>query len=111
MGMAIARSGRAGMLYTAVGEELRRRRREAGMQQGELAEAVSLSRSSIANAEAGRQALPIHHLVEIAEALGTTAAEVLSTAEARLFSALPTTARELPKAVVAFLERATGAGR
>lgn len=76
-----------------------------------MAEAVSLSRSSIANAEAGRQALPIHHLVEIAEALGTTAAEVLSAAEAKLSSAPPVPTRELPKAVVAFLERAAGARR
>lgn len=109
--MAIARSGRTGMLYAAVGRELKERRQEAGMQQGELAEAVSLSRSSIANAEAGRQALPIHHLVEIAEALGTTAADVLAAAEARLSTTPPATARDLPKAVVAFLERATGARR
>jgi transcriptional regulator with XRE-family HTH domain len=109
--MAVARVGRAGLLYAAVGRELRERRRKAGLQQGELAEAVSLSRSSIANAEAGRQALPIHHLVEIAEALGTTAAEVLSAAEAKLSSAPPAPTRELPKAVVAFLERAAGARR
>ncbi len=109
--MAVARVGRAGLLYAAVGRELRERRRKAELQQGELAEAVSLSRSSIANAEAGRQALPIHHLVEIAEALGTTAAEVLSAAEGRLSSAPQVPARELPKAVVAFLERAAGTRR
>lgn len=109
--MAIARSGKAGMIYAAVGRELKERRREAGLQQGEVAEAVSLSRSSIANAEAGRQALPIHHLIEIAEALGTTATEVVSAAEARIAAAPPATVRDLPKAVVAFLERATGARR
>lgn len=109
--MAVARSGREGMLYAAVGKVLKERRREAAMQQGELAEAVSLSRSSIANAEAGRQALPVHHLIEIAKALGTTAADVLSVAEARLSATPPATARDLPKAVMAFIERATGTRR
>jgi transcriptional regulator with XRE-family HTH domain len=108
--MAIVRTGRAGMLYAAVGKELRDRRLAVGKRQEELAEMVSLSRSSIANVEAGRQALPIHHLVDIAEALGTTAADVLAAAERQRAPSIPQVP-ELPKAVVAFLRRATGGGR
>jgi transcriptional regulator with XRE-family HTH domain len=108
--MAIARAGREGQLYAAIGGEIRARRTAAGKRQEELAEAVSLSRSSIANAEAGRQAIPIHHLVDIAKALGTTAADILASADERRAAAVPE-ARALPKAVVAFLERATGARR
>lgn len=108
--MAIARTGREGQLYAAIGSEIRARRTTAGKRQDELAEAVSLTRSSIANVEAGRQAIPIHHLVDIAETLGTTAADILAAAERRRAATIPDSPA-LPKAVVAFLQEAMGVRR
>lgn len=106
--MAIVRTGRAGTLYAAVGRELKDRRKAQGLGQEELAMRISLSRSSIANAEAGRQAIPLHHLVEIAEALGTTASEVMQAAEARRAQPISEPPAVLPKSVLAFLQREAG---
>ena len=99
------RTGKAGRLYLAVGQEMRRLREDLKLTQDELASRVQLSRASIANAEQGRQALPIHHLVDLAEALETSAAEILRVAENKL-SSLPTEVPDdLPQAVVSFLTR------
>lgn len=81
--MAIRRGGAAGALYARVGAAIRARRGALGLKQDELALRVGLSRASIANVEGGRQAIPLHHLVELAEALGTTASDILKASEAR----------------------------
>jgi transcriptional regulator with XRE-family HTH domain len=84
---------------------MRRRRERLQLTQEELASRVQLSRASIANAEQGRQALPIHHLVDLAEALETSAAEILQAAEASLSNMPSAVPDDLPQAVVSFLTR------
>lgn len=109
--MAIRRTGRAGALYAAVGRELKERRESQRIGQEELAARVALSRSSIANAEAGRQAIPLHHLVELAEAIGTTASAVLEAAERRNAQMTSLPKGDLPRSVVAFLAANARMGR
>jgi DNA-binding XRE family transcriptional regulator len=55
-----------------LGQRIRARRNEVGMLQSHLAQQVGLTRSSIANVEAGRQQLPFLTAKRVAGALGTT---------------------------------------
>lgn len=75
--MAKARTGADGSFYRHVGGQVRRLREDAGMKQDELAARVGLSRASIANVEAGKQAVPLHLFAAITEALGTDVAHLL----------------------------------
>lgn len=52
------------------GQRLQRARVAAGLTQTELGDVLSLSRSSIANTEAGRQACYAEQVIEYADALG-----------------------------------------
>jgi transcriptional regulator with XRE-family HTH domain len=54
------------------GRRLKMARRLARLDQGELAEKIGKSRSSIANMEAGRQNPPLTELVKLAAALDVT---------------------------------------
>jgi transcriptional regulator with XRE-family HTH domain len=63
--------------YEEVGRRVRRVRTEAGMTQQDLADAVELSRASIANIEAGRQPFPAHMLFVLARALGARVEDLL----------------------------------
>jgi transcriptional regulator with XRE-family HTH domain len=63
--------------YEEVGRRLRRARTEAGLTQQQLAEAVELSRASIANIEAGRQPFPTHMLFALARALSVPVENLL----------------------------------
>lgn len=103
--MAKFRAGRDGELYRFVGSEIRRRRERQGKTQDELALRIGLSRASVANLEAGRQAVPLHHLVEIATALGASAAHLLPQ-EPMLTNADTKALDDLPSTVRAFAERA-----
>lgn len=75
--MAKARTGADGSFYRHVGGQVRRLREGAGMKQDELAVRVGLSRASIANVEAGKQAVPLHLFAAITEALGADVAHLL----------------------------------
>lgn len=75
--MAKARTGADGSFYRHVGEQVRRLREGAGLKQEELAARVGLSRASIANVEAGKQAVPLHLFAAITEALGAELAHLL----------------------------------
>lgn len=55
----------------AVGEEIRRARKELALTQLELARRLGASQSYVANVEAGRENLTIGKLAQIAGALGT----------------------------------------
>ena len=55
----------------AVGEEIRRARRELAFTQRELADRLGASQSYVANVEAGRENLTLGKLAQIASALGT----------------------------------------
>ena len=56
-------------LYQLLGENVRRHRNQRGFTQEQLAERVTLTRTSIVNIEQGRQHPPLHLLFQIAKAL------------------------------------------
>lgn len=58
-----------GPLYQFVGDLIRQKREQAGLNQTTLAKRISISRVSIVNIEHGRQRPPLHVLWRIAEAL------------------------------------------
>ncbi|WP_128802888.1 MULTISPECIES: helix-turn-helix transcriptional regulator [unclassified Streptomyces] len=63
--------------YRAVGLRVREARTSARMTQAQLAEELGLTRSSVANVEAGRQRTPLHVFAMIAEALDVDPAKLL----------------------------------
>jgi transcriptional regulator with XRE-family HTH domain len=65
----------------AVGEEMRRARRELTLTQRELADRLGASQSYVANVEAGRENLTLGKLAQIADALGTALAIRLEVVE------------------------------
>jgi transcriptional regulator with XRE-family HTH domain len=64
-------------LYGYVGEKVRSARVAAGVSQDVLAQRVGLTRSSIANLEAGRQRIALHLFVAICQTLGKDICEFL----------------------------------
>ena len=65
------------LLYNLIGERIRRQRVQVEMTQTELAKAVGVLRTSIANIEAGRQKPPLHLLYKLCMELGVEVAEIL----------------------------------
>lgn len=59
-------------IYAEIGLLIRARRKEVGLTQGQLADALEVSRPSIVNIEHGRQRLLIHSLYDFAEVLHTS---------------------------------------
>ncbi len=59
------------------GAIVRERRDRAGLTQQDLADRLSLSRTSVVNIEQGRQGIPLASLPKFAEALGCSAAQLL----------------------------------
>ena len=68
--------------YGHVGRRLREVRTSAHLTQAQLAKAVDMTRSSIANLEAGRQRVPLHLLIWIAEIVDVRPADLLPDAPA-----------------------------
>lgn len=64
-------------LYVEVGFRVRGARKRQGWSQVDLAQAVGLARSSVANLEAGRQRPPVHVALLIAQALDVPVDELL----------------------------------
>lgn len=58
----------AELLYRIVGERVREMR-EDDLTQEELANEVGIGRTSVTNLERGRQRVPLHHLLRIADVL------------------------------------------
>lgn len=69
----------SGAFYELLGEAIRRRREAIGMTQATLASRAVVLRTTVTNIERGRQAVLVHQLVDIANALGTTVANLLVT--------------------------------
>ncbi len=67
-------------LYEELGRLVRQHRERLGMSQEKLAEAIELSRASVANIETGRQRIPLHHLYRLARALKVEAGALLPRA-------------------------------
>ncbi len=56
--------------YVDAGQRINKARRDAGLTQQALAAVSGLTRSSVANVEAGRQRIPLHVLASMAKPLG-----------------------------------------
>lgn len=67
-GATLARMGTAD-IYPLIGDAIRSRRKHLSLTQDKLAAALQISRASLANIEAGRQKVLVHHLYDIADAL------------------------------------------
>lgn len=68
----------------AIGERIRRARLAADITQADLAEAIGLSRPSIANAETGNQNLTVAALFAIAGRLNVSVAALIGEVELKL---------------------------
>lgn len=68
-------------LYIEIGLKIRAARLDRSWKQEDLAEAVGLTRSSVANIEAGRQKMLVHSLVRIAESLDVAVDTLLPEAD------------------------------
>lgn len=68
-------------IYTQLGRLVRQHRQRLRMSQHSLAEAIELSRASVANIEAGRQHIPLHQLFRLARALKVDAFTLLPRKE------------------------------
>lgn len=66
---------------TALGRNISYYRKLSGLTQQQLADAIGLTRSSIANIEVGRQETSVTHLLDIARGLRIPAALLLPTEE------------------------------
>ncbi len=64
-------------LCTEFGARVRAARKNAGLSPKAVASLVGLSRSSIANLEAGRQRVPVHVIWNLADALGVQVSALL----------------------------------
>lgn len=63
-------------LYAQIGKRIQRKRASLGLTQLELAKDVGLSRTSVANIEAGNQNAPVHVLYEICVVLQLRPADI-----------------------------------
>lgn len=67
-------------IYRNLGDRIRRYRKGIGQTQAQTAAQIGISRASLANIEAGRQQILVHHLYAIAAALQLDSPEVLLSA-------------------------------
>ena len=58
--------------YQSIGARIRIAREVRGLTQGQLGKAIGLTRTSIINIEQGRQGLPLHGFVRLADYLGVS---------------------------------------
>lgn len=64
-------------LYEAIGRRIREARLRRDRTQTDLARSLAMTRSSVANFEAGRQRVTVHLLLQIAEELDTPVHDLL----------------------------------
>lgn len=67
----------AAEIYARIGAEIRQRRDALGMTQAQLADRIGTGRTSVAMIERGGQALLVHQLLQLADALRATPSEIL----------------------------------
>ena len=65
-------------IYAAMGERIRAERQKRRLSQEKLASYIGLTRTSVTNIEKGRQKIFLHTVFDIATALGTSPAQLLS---------------------------------
>lgn len=68
-----------GDFYKILGQKIRQLRTQANWSQSELAQKLRLTRSSVANIEAGRQKILAHLVVDLANAFKIPPQEILWT--------------------------------
>lgn len=66
-----------GDLHAALGRKIRQRRQSSGLTQAELADRLSISRTSLTNVELGRQRLLVDQLYKMADVLNTKPHDLL----------------------------------
>lgn len=71
----------ADVFYATVGRRIAALRTDCGLTQADVAMAAGLTRSSIANLEAGRQRVPVHVLVTVANLFDVRLADLLDGAD------------------------------
>lgn len=71
-------------IYSEIGGLIRQRRKQLKLTQEKLAPLVDLSRTSLANIEAGRQKVLVHQLYAFASALGMEPADLLPRSARRV---------------------------
>lgn len=69
----------ASIIYKIVGQRIRQERNELGMTQAQLAKRIGVSRTSIANMEAGNQNFALDALYRLAKHLQVTPYSMLPT--------------------------------
>jgi transcriptional regulator with XRE-family HTH domain len=87
-------------VYVGIGAMIRTRRRGLDLSQGELAQTLGLSRSTLANIESGRQRILVHQMLALAAALETTVAELLPLPQATKAISLPKNLNDVQAAQV-----------
>lgn len=97
--------GNSPELYEGIGSRIRERRIALGQTQAYLAGQVELQRSSIVNAEAGRQRLPLHTLIQVAHALGVDPVDLIFPEEGHRALELRSLTPEQADAVRRSIER------
>ncbi|MBX9685878.1 MAG: helix-turn-helix domain-containing protein, partial [Candidatus Obscuribacterales bacterium] len=68
-------------LYSRIGKRLQKRRAQLGITQVELSQRIKMSRTSIANIEAGNQNAPIHIIYDLCIALDISPIDIFPTIE------------------------------
>lgn len=78
--------------YLILGKQIRAVRKAFGMAQADVASAVGISRSSLANIEAGRQGVYAHQLVRMAAVLNVRVGDLVeeTSASAAMVKAIDT---------------------
>ncbi len=84
------------VLYNLIGERIRQQRVQVDMTQAQLADAVGVLRTSIANIEAGRQKPPLHLLYKLCMELGVEVVDILPK-NAVIFQPTLVTIEGMPK--------------
>tara|TARA_R110001606_G_scaffold399304_1_gene584224 strand:- start:3654 stop:4019 length:366 start_codon:yes stop_codon:yes gene_type:complete len=82
-------------IYEALGKNIRRLREKDHQTQAQLAAQIGISRASLANIEAGRQKVLLHHIFAIAETLSLDSPMSLLPIE-KLHSAQTEDSSDLP---------------
>lgn len=85
-----------GSYYTALGEQVRTRRKKLGLTQEQLAAAVGLTRTSVTNIEMGKQPVYVHILEKVAQNLRASVSDFLPNPD-KLDTALKSQLTGIPK--------------
>src|SRR5690348_10192414 len=96
------------ILYNLIGESIKRQRVKVDMTQAQLANAVGVLRTSIANIESGRQKPPLHLLYNLCMELGMEITDILprnAIISQSTSITIEGTLKEVPPKTAEFLKR------